>query len=157
MCYVDVLPLSEVKNYLRVDSSLTQDDDEIIRMIDTALQFIENETNILVYQRNKTYTAVNGCVRVYDSPIDSVVTPSDYDNDDTTVFTTYSNYVYGSETVSITLLVGYLDPDDVPQSLKQIALQMIDLMYYRDEKNKSMSDINQWAKEALYNYRRFIF
>lgn len=157
MAYIDVLPLSEVKNYLRVDSTLDADDNEIIRMIRVALSFIEKETNILVYQRNKTYKAVNGCLRVYDAPIDSVVTPADYDSDNTTEYSTYTEYVYGSDTVDITLNVGYLYPEDVPEELKQIALEMVDLMYYKNEKNVKEKDIFDWAKQSLFNYKRFIF
>ena len=157
MAYIDVLPLADVKTYLRVDDSLTEDNAGITRMINTALSFIERETNILVYQRNVTYKAVNGCVRVYDTPIDSVVTPADYDDDKTKDFTTYSEYFYGSDTVDITLNVGYVLPADVPEELKQIALEMVDLMYYKNEKNVKEKDIFDWAKQALFNYKRFIF
>jgi len=155
MAYLDVIPLATAKNYLRVDDSLTADDADITRMIHAALRHIEKETNILVYQRNVTYLAVNGCAKVYDAPITAVVTPTDYDNDLTERYQNYNNYYYGSDTFDLTLTVGYANPSDVPDELVQVALEMIDIMYYSPEKSYK-KDISELSKEVLNDLKRFI-
>jgi hypothetical protein len=155
MAYIDVLPLTTAKNHLRVDD--TADDAAITRMINTALAFIEKETNILVYQRDVTYLMVDGCKYVYDFPIDSVVAPADYDNDATVKKTNYSIYSYGSETVDLTLTVGYSDPADVPSELVDVALEIIDLMYHEKETGSNWrKDLSSLSKEILFNNKRFV-
>ena len=69
MSYLDVITLQQAKDYLRVDSE--DSDAEITRMIKSALSLMEKQTNIILYDRNKTYIYHNGVVRVYDYPINS--------------------------------------------------------------------------------------
>jgi len=76
MAYIDVISLAKAKLYLRVDDTLTEDDAQITSMINVALKYVEDYTNILVYDRDKTYRLINGCLNVYDFPINSVVKPS---------------------------------------------------------------------------------
>ena len=54
MTYNEVLPLDVVKNYLRIDSDFTEDDNDIERMVRSSLQWIEMYTNQLVSKRDKT-------------------------------------------------------------------------------------------------------
>ena len=46
MTALEILPLEEVKNYLKVDFDYQAEDDEIERMIKGAISFIEKYTNI---------------------------------------------------------------------------------------------------------------
>jgi len=157
MAYIDVIPLATAKTHLRVDETLTADNDAITRMIKTALSYVERQTNILVYQRSQTYLMVDGCVYVYDYPIDSVDVPTDYDDDDTIEKTTYNIYNYGSETTDLTLTVGYLDPADVPPDLIDVALEIIDLLYYSHETGKTIAkDLSEMSREILFSNKRFI-
>jgi len=75
MAYLDVISLAEAKLYLRVDDTLTEDDAQITNMISSALKYVEKNTQILVFSRTKTYRMINGFVKVYDFPINSVITP----------------------------------------------------------------------------------
>ena len=127
MAYVDVVTLSDAKIYLRVDDTLSEDNTQITRMINAALSYIERYTNVYVFARLKTYVVVDNCIRVYDSPINSLVDPVDAD---VTIKTLYNTYTTGTDEDILSLNVGYVDPNDVPDELKEIALEMIDLMYY---------------------------
>ena len=73
MSYLTVTTLTEAKNYLRIDDSLTEDDSLITTMINAAWQYIETYTNVLVYARDKKYKLIDGCERIYDYPINSIV------------------------------------------------------------------------------------
>ena len=75
MAYIDIIPLADAKVYLRIDDTLTEDDAQITRMISAALSYVENYTNHILVSADKTYRMVNGFVRVYDYPINSVVSP----------------------------------------------------------------------------------
>lgn len=75
MAYIDVITLASAKLYLRVDDTLTEDDAQITNMISSALKYVEKYTQVLVFARSKTYRMINGFVRVYDFPINSVITP----------------------------------------------------------------------------------
>ncbi len=75
MAYIDVISLASAKLYLRVDDTLTEDDAQITNMISSALKYVEDKTQILVYARSKTYRMINGFVKVYDFPINSIITP----------------------------------------------------------------------------------
>ena len=157
MAYLDVISLAEAKVYLRVDSGHTADDNDITRMIKSALSYVERATNHLVYQRSMTYLMKDGCAYVYDYPIDSVDTPADYDDDDTEQNHNYSIYNYGSTTRNLTLTVGYLDPADVPSELIDVALEIIDLLYYAHETGKTIEkDLSQLSRNILNQYKRFL-
>jgi hypothetical protein len=154
MAYIDVLPLADAKTYLRLDDSLADDDAQITRMIKSALSYIEKQTNIYVYARNKTYFLDDdNFVRVYDFPINSVVT-ADYDRRDRAMF---SNFILTGEDTSLVLNIGYANPADVPSDLIDIALQYIKYLYYEaetNENNKGMMPI--WLDQMLYSHKRFI-
>ena len=155
MAYLDVISLETAKNYLRVDD--TADDASITRMIKSALSYVERETNIKVYQRNLTYLMQYGVAYVYDYPIDSVVSPADYDNDNTVRKEKYNIYNYGSKTIDLTLNVGYSDPADVPTELIEVALEIVDLLYYQHETGKTIEkDLSQLSKDILFDYKRFL-
>lgn len=149
MSYLTVIPLARAKNYLRIDTALTADDSEITSMINAALSYVEKRTNHLVYARDKYYNGV--CqVKVYDYPINTIITPVD---PFVVYFTMFAVFPNDKE---VQLNVGYADSDDVPDELIQAALQMIKVWYYESEKQVNSTLIPESVKEALDVYRRFI-
>ena len=149
MAYIDILPLDRVKNYLRIDPSLTEDDNEIISMINASLRFIEKRTNHILFSRENIY---NGAcqVKVYDYPINIIIT-------DPAPFVCYfSTFAVFPDVKTVTLNVGYDDPAKVPDELLQAALQMIKVWYYESEKQVNSTLIPESVKEAMDVYRRFL-
>ena len=159
MAYLDVISLADAKLHLRVDDTLADDDAAITRMISTALSFVENWTSHFVYAREKTYIMVDGFVRVYDTPINSITTvdgntvveADDMDNEQKTL---YKNFCYGIETVDMVLNVGYTT--NVPQALIDVALEIIDIMYYGNETGKTVQkDLSPMSIMQLDQLKRF--
>lgn len=148
MAYIDVISLTRAKNYLRIDSDLTDDNDEITSMINAALSYIERRTNHIVYAREIVYNGV--CqVKVYDYPINSITLPLD-------PFVCYfSTFAVFSNDKTATLNVGY-GVGLVPDELIQAALQMIKVWYYESEKQVNSTLIPESVKEAMDVYRRFL-
>jgi hypothetical protein len=151
MAYLDIISLIEAKNYLRVDSDLTDDDAQITRMIKAALMYVEKQTNHILVAQDREYRFINDEYRVYDYPINSEVT----DDLVSTIKTLYTSYSCSEDT--FTLNVGYADPLDIPEELKEVAFELIELMYYEKETNKShLTSLSSLSKELLNSYKRFI-
>ena len=70
MAYPYVITLEDAKDYLGIDD--TSRDDEITRMLTSALKYLEKRTNIIFEPVDKEYILSNGCVRVYDYPINTL-------------------------------------------------------------------------------------
>ena len=149
MSYLSVITLERAKNYLRIDTTLTDDDAEITAMINGACSYIEKRTNLIFYPRNKTYKGA--CqVKVYDYPINSIVTdpaPFAYEQP---MFTIYP------DVKTVELNVGFIDPTDIPDELIQACLQMIKVWYFESEKQVNTTLIPESVKEAIDLNRRFI-
>ena len=159
MAYLDVITLDQAKTYLRVDDTLTEDDAQISSIIQASLVYIENYTDNLVTARSENFLFVNNLVKVYKYPINSLVSP-DVDDISSEEFTTFVNYCYtgNDENVNkLVLNVGYADPNDVPKDLRQVAFEIIDIMYYGAETGKKLSDLSELSKSILDRYKRFIF
>ena len=149
MSYLSVITLERAKNYLRIDTTLTDDDAEITAMINSACSYIEKRTNLIFYPRNKVYKG--SCqVKVYDYPINSIVTdpaPFAYEQP---MFTIYP------DVKTVELNVGFIDPTDIPDELIQACLQMIKVWYFESEKQVNTTLIPESVKEAIDLNRRFI-
>ena len=168
MAYIDVITLAEAKNYLRIDDTLSDDDAQITSLISAALGFVEQETNIFVYQRSaKEYVITDRCVRVYDYPINSVIKGIDDDDADVTLTykTNYNKekkhlytnfYNIDSDAVTLVLDVGHVLPSSVPAELKEVAFEIIDLLYYEHETGKTIKDLSTLSKMVLNNHKRFL-
>lgn len=155
MAYLDVISLAEAKNYLRVDDTLTDDDAQISRMIKSALATIEKGTNVLVYARDKNYLFQDYCVRVYDFPINSLVTPTDADVEEKTLYTNYE--AKSSSDTTLTLNVGFVDPLDVPYELIDCALQYVKYLYYEAETDKAnKGGLPYWLQDMINQNKRYI-
>lgn len=154
MAYIDVLPLDTVKGYLRIDDTQNETDAEITSMINAAFRYIEKTTNIMVYARDKDFDVVNGEVRIYDHPINSVVSSTDYDS---TKKHLYTEYCVNYDVDTITLNVGHVLPADVDGDIIELAKVIIKVMYYEQETNQSFKEmLPAWALEILNSNRRFI-
>lgn len=146
MTYLEVLPLAEVKNYLRLEDDFTEDDLAIQRMIKSALQFIEKRTNhIFQLRTDVNYTSNGNCVTVFDYPIR-------YSGDDVVLY--YSDKVV-FHSKSIIADVGYLSIDDVPSALIDAALQMIKVWYFEAEKQANTTLLPENVLQIINTYRRF--
>jgi len=149
--YEDVLPLDEVKNYLRVDNCFDEDDDAIKRMIASAFGFIEKQTNHIFKPQEKTYYKdYSGVINVYDFPINTTELPEN-------VFPlNFSGFTRFCGIESVMLNVGYVDRDKVPSELIEAALQMIKVWYFEAEKKSNTTLIPENVKEILISHKRFI-
>ena len=145
MSYSNVLPLSEVKNYLRIDEDFTDDDDSIARMTKAALQFIEQRTNHLFFQRDKTYLRGEKYINIFDYPVSYTGDLTKLDYAGKTVF----------DADSVTVQVGYEMKEDIPAALLEAALQMIKVFYYESEKQVNTTLIPESVHQILNDYRRF--
>lgn len=148
MAYIDVITLERAKNYLRVDEDLTDDDTEITSMINASLRYIEKRTNHIMYAREVIY---NGAcqVKVYDYPINSIVTDPAPFKVDFALFTIYP------DVKTVTLNVGY-GVGEVPDDLIQAALQMIKVWYYESEKQVNTTLIPESVMQVIDINRRFM-
>lgn len=149
MGYLDVITLERAKNYLRIDSDLTEDDVEITSMINAALRYVEMRTNHLVYARDAVY---NGAcqVKVYDYPINAIIT------DPAPWSLTRTMYTIFPDAKTVNLNVGYSTADLVPDIFIQSALQMIKVWYYESEKQVNSLMIPISVTESLDVYKRFL-
>jgi len=148
MSYLTVITLARAKNYLRIDSDLTDDDAEITSMINASLRYVEKRTNRIMYPREETYKG--SCqVKVYDYPINSITT------DPAPMMCDFSTFAIFPDVKTVDLNVGY-GAGEVPDDLIQPALQMIKVWYYESEKQVNSTLIPESVKEALDVNRRFI-
>jgi len=151
MAYIDVITLERAKNYLRIDTDLTEDDTEITSMINASLRYVEQRTRHCMFARDVVYNGV--CqVKVYDYPINSVVAPTD----PLPWSLTRSLYTIYPDNKTVTLNVGYATPAEVPDIFIQSALQMIKIWYYESEKQVNSQMIPVSVTEALDVEKRFI-
>lgn len=148
MTYNEILPLEEVKNYLRLDDCFTEDDLAIERMVRSALGFIEQRTNhifqirenVEYFRNNKQY------LDIYDYPLT-------YTGTETKL--SYSNKVrFDADSVTIDS-VGYSSRESVPDALIDAALQMIKVFYYEQEKQVNTTLVPDNVHQILAAYRRF--
>lgn len=153
--YQDILPIDEVRRYLRLDDDFNDEYSDIERMINSAFGYIEKQTNHIFRVQYKTYNSlyVDGCyndINVFDFPINTTTFPEDVHP------LYYSGYVKFVGNASVTLNVGYMSREDAPIELIDCALQMIKVWYYESEKNENTTLLPQSVKEIIDTNRRFI-
>lgn len=149
MAYLDVITLAQAKNHLRIDADFTKDDAAIERMIKSALELIEQSTNHILYQRNKTYyrSVDDKRITVFDYPI------NDYDTEVTAL---HYSLKHEFATDKITLDVGYVNPNDVPSALIEAALHLIEDWYFESETEGINLKVNDKINSLIFNYKRCI-
>lgn len=148
MSYLTVISLARAKNYLRIDTGLTDDDAEITSMINGACSYVEKRTNHIFYAREKTYTGA--CqVKVYDYPINAVIEALN------PFVVHYSNFDLYPDAKVVTLNVGYA-LGEVPDELVQACLQILKVWYFESEKQVNSTLVPESVKQVIDVYRRFI-
>ena len=154
MSYLNVITLQEAKDYLRIDDTLTEDDARITSMIKASLRYIERQTNVILYARDQEYLFTDYCVRVYDYPINTIISPTDLDVKEKELYTIYS---VNKSDVKLNLNIGYVNSDDVPNEIIEIALEYLKYMYYDSESNTGNSgEIPMYIKQMIHDQKRFI-
>ena len=148
MTYNEILPLATVKNYLRLDSSFTADDQDIERMVRSAFGIIEKQTGyVLQLHENVTYKrAYCGFIDIYDYPViySGNLTRLDY----------AGKVRFDADEVTVNL--GYENVDEIPSALIDCALQMIKVWYFEAEKQENTTLIPENVKQILMTYKRTI-
>ena len=149
MTYNEILPLAEVKNYLRVDDDFTEDDTAIERMVRSALGFIEQRTNHIFQQRDNVEYFRNNrqYLDIYDHPLT-------YTGDLNKLTYPKEKTRFDVDTVTIDS-VGYTDRASVPDDLIEAALQMIKVWYFEAEKQSNTTLVPDNVHQILAAYRRF--
>ena len=148
MSYLSVITLERAKNYLRVDLDFDTDDAEITSMINASCRYVEKRTNHILYARDIVYNG--SCqVKVYDYPINSIVTVPTPFKVDFAMFTVYP------DVKEVELNVGHGN-DEVPDDLIQAIMQMLHVFYYESEKQFNSTLIPESVKEMLDVNKRFL-
>ena len=145
--YETILPISEVKNHLRIDDDFTDDDNALKRMVASALQFIEQKTNHIFLQSEKAYSRNwnSGYIDIFDYPVSYVgdLTKLDY----------AGKVRFDADNVELT--VGYGSRLAIPSALIDCALMIIENWYYASEKKANTQEIPDAAQQIINTYRRF--
>jgi hypothetical protein len=148
MSYLSVITLAEAKSYLRIDDDQNETDNEIISMIEACLSFIEKRTNHILFPRDRTYYA-DSIANVYDFPINTI--PS------TSVQLIYSTYSAITTLDRVVVLnIGYTNVANIPEELRQAALQMLKVFYFEAEKKVNTSLIPMSVLMLLDINKRYI-
>lgn len=148
MSYLNIISLADAKIYLGVDD--TSRDSEIIRIITAAFRYVENNTNYIVFAKDKTYQYSNYCVRVYDYPINSTANTTATPE----VKNGYTLYTESnSETKSITLNVGFEDKEDIPEDIIEVTYMLIKHFFNEQEGSGKIPMI---ITEIINQNKRFI-
>lgn len=154
MAYTDVISLTEAKLHLRIEDDSF--DAEITRMIASALQVIEKYTNHIAFARDKKYyVEYDGCVDTYDYPINSQVDPAPETPIDAKRRGNRTVYTHTADT-EIILNVGYTDPAEFPEALKEAALEIINVWFYGSEKGMNHELIPNAVWSVINMHKRFM-
>lgn len=122
MTALDVISLVAAKEYLRVD--YPDQDGVITRNIKSAVSLIEQYTDVMLYERERTYVLLGCSLEIYDSPITFTGTlPTK------TKQMAMSVIIYGKSGETFTANVGYSDPNEIPQNLVDACYKMITYLY----------------------------
>ena len=149
---MDIITLSEAKVYLRIDDTLTEDDNQILRMINSALSYVEKYTNVYLRPTTKDYFFSNGLTLVYDYPINTVENPEEFSRVEKQQYS-----VFSSSLDKVTLNIGFTDISNVPTVLIDVAFEILDILYYQHETGKSIkTDLSSVSVTVLDEFKRFI-
>jgi hypothetical protein len=144
--YVEVIPLATAKLFLKIDSTQTQTDNEIIGMINSACSYIEKRTGWIFFERAKQYFGTD-FIAVYDCPIQNLPTGSTKKNQYSIVPT-----INGE----VTLNVGAILASEIPAPLLDCALQIVNFWFYNKETDGAENSIPNFVVQNIDTFRRFI-
>lgn len=158
--YTDLVSLADAKSYLRIDDAITDVDNEITLMINSACNLVENYTQVYLKPQSKEYYFNgDGCIRVYAYPINAIPIPADattYDTAMRQLYTAYTRKSVGLE--SMTFDIGHTDTENVKPIFSQAILETVKLWFFGSETETAMkSYIPNSVMAILSSERRFIF
>lgn len=117
MTALDILPLEDVKAFVNVD--FDDYNAQLTRHINSAVSFIEKYTNVMLYNRNVTYT-LNGCsLEIYDAPFAFIGTEPKHKQN------ALSITVYGTSGDVISASIGYNSLAEVPGELVEACYKVV--------------------------------
>lgn len=151
--YLDIITLARARKYLRVDDTMSEDNEEIESMIKAAFLFIERYTNHLFGAREKTQYVPP---KIYDYPINSISGVEEVDWDHYYQRNMDQLCAEAQSPVLTTYNAGYEDTEGVPEDFKQAALQIIKVWYFEAEKQVNETLIPASVRQVLDTYRRFV-
>ena len=145
---MSAIPLADALLYLRIDDASPLVDQEIQTMLDAAEQFISRKTGHYFEPTDREYyESGDGCVRIYDTPVNSTTGVPDIAK---------NKYLLFKDPGPILANVGYVVYDDIPKPLIQAALMMLKVWYYESEKQIDLTLFPPAVKESIHLYRRFL-
>ena len=151
---MEIITLQEAKTYLRIDDTLTEDDSQILRMINSSISYVEKYTNIYLRPTTKDYFFSNGITLVYDYPITTSSTEEPHQ------FKMVEKQQYSlltSTLEKVTLDIGFTDLSEVPTVLIDVAYEILDILYYQHETGKTVkTDLSSVSVVVLDQNKRFI-
>lgn len=149
MAYTDVITVEQVKDYLGVDGTAL--DNKISNFIKASFLYLEKVTNIHAVDKDETYYYDNGCVIVYDAPINTLDTDLDdsVSREQRKLYSTYTSN--DTETDTLTLNIGYADPAQVPEDYRQCAFALIEWLFEGNELN-DLPEVIKLMVGALKRY-----
>lgn len=151
--YTDIITLVRAKKYLRVDDTLTEDDEDITSMIKAAFLFIERYTNHLFGARDLSQYVPP---KIYKYPINTIDAEPVEDWDHYYQRNMDMICSQASRPVLTEFNAGYVNVEDVPEDFIQAALQIIKVFYYESERQVNETLIPVSVRQVLDTYRTFV-
>lgn len=148
---MSAITIDQAKLYLRIDDTLDPDQTaELQSMIDASETFIERKTGYILTPKQKRYIAsADGCIRIYDTPIEEDLSAFDFEQKNGYVI------IY-NQAPALVVQVGYPTVASIPQDLINACLQMLKVWYYESEKQVNTSLIPEAVRQVIWNRKRFI-
>jgi hypothetical protein len=143
MTALDVISLEQAKEFLVID--FPDRDEEITRNIKSAISYIERYTNVMTYEREKSYTLTGCSLEIYDAPISLITTVSMVKHN------VLSITVFGKSGEVILATVGHNNVDDIPEDL--ISAAYILISYLTENKGLYPAEL-PWDIQILINQLR---
>lgn len=137
---LDVIPLEEAKEYLKID--FDTEDNMITNLIKSAVALVEQKTSYMLYERNEV-DFVSNPDKIYKYPFALADTEeaTEYDIIEKRLYSTIR--IIGGTPYpcangrSVELTIGYNDTSLVPPALKDACLRLITYWYDQREMEKS--------------------
>lgn len=149
MTYNEILPLPEVKNYLRLDADFTADDEAIERMVRAAFEHFEDNTgHIIALRENVVYNRPHGerWLDIYQRPVTYTGELTKIDGFGVTKF--------DADTVTVTL--GYTSRDKIKSKIIEAVLQMVKIFYFEAEKQIETTLIPESVNQIIHSEKHSI-
>lgn len=150
---------AEINLYLRLDAPVDADvQAEVDSMVAGAIAYLEKKTGYIWAARDQDYLVdADGFFRVYDYPINTDLAASTW---------TYKNrhgytWICAGDVDTITLNVGYTVAADLPEPIRQAALELVSYWYYQSEQQgasegaRRANMIPDGVARVIELYRRF--